>query len=197
MPDSVLAASKAKPFTGGPSFTIRNRIYRLCWCVTWILFARWTPVPAHAWRRWLLRLFGARIESSAAVYPTARIWSPANLQVGEFACIGPGVTVYSMAKTTFGPYAVASQGAHICCGTHDIEDEHFQLTAFPITIGARAWIAADAFVGPGVNVGDGAILGARGCAFKDLEPWTVYVGNPARPIKLRNIRFVDCSASQA
>jgi putative colanic acid biosynthesis acetyltransferase WcaF len=96
-----------------------------------------------------------------------------------------------MAEITFAPYSLASQGAHICAGTHDIEDVHFQLRARPIVIGYRAWIAAEAFVGPGVTVGDGAVLGARGCAFKDLDPWTVYVGNPARALKRRKVRFAD------
>jgi putative colanic acid biosynthesis acetyltransferase WcaF len=94
-----------------------------------------------------------------------------------------------MAKITFAPYSLASQGAHICAGTHDIEDVHFQLRAYPIVVGYRAWIAAEAFVGPGVTVGEGAVLGARGCAFRDLSPWTVYAGNPARAIKPRKIRF--------
>ena len=143
----------------------------------------------HGWRRRLLRLFGARIAATANIYPTARIWSPRNLEIGEFSCIGPDVTIYSMAKITLAPYSLASQGAHLCAGTHDIEDVHFQLQARPIVIGFRAWIAAEAFVGPGVTVGEGAVLGARGCAFRDLDPWTVYAGNPAQVIKLRRIRF--------
>jgi putative colanic acid biosynthesis acetyltransferase WcaF len=95
------------------------------------------------------------------------------------------VTVYNMAKITLSDRALVSQGAHLCAGTHDIEDEHFQLKTRPITLGSRAWIAAEAFVGPGVSIGDGAVLGARGCAFRDLEPWTVYAGNPARVLRPR------------
>jgi putative colanic acid biosynthesis acetyltransferase WcaF len=175
----------------GPSFTLSNRLYRVIWTSSWWLLASWTPPRLHGWRRLLLRLFGANVAATALVYPSARIWSPANLELGQFACIGPGVTVYSMAKITFAPYSLASQGAHICAGTHDIEDVRFQLKARAIVIGYRAWIAAEAFVGPGVTVGDGAVLGARGCAFHDLEPWTVYVGNPARALKPRKIRFPD------
>jgi putative colanic acid biosynthesis acetyltransferase WcaF len=157
--------------------------------VIWLLLARWTPPQFHAWRRVLLRLFGAKISPNAYIYPSARIWSPANLEVGAYACIGRDVTVYSMAKIALAPYSLASQGAHICAGTHDIEDVHFQLQARPIVIGYRAWIAAEAFVGPGVTIGEGAVLGARGCAFSDLEPWTVYIGNPARAVKPRQVRF--------
>jgi putative colanic acid biosynthesis acetyltransferase WcaF len=187
----ILEAGKSEPWRGGASFTLRNRLYRFAWAAAWRLLASWTPPRLIGWRRLLLRWFGAKIAPTANIYASARIWSPANLEVDDFACIGPGVTVYSMAEITFAPYSLASQGAHICAGTHDIEDVHFQLRARPIVIGYRAWIAAEAFVGPGVTVGDGAVLGARGCAFKDLDPWTVYVGNPARALKRRKVRFAD------
>ena len=68
----------------------------------------------------------------------------------------------------------------------DIDNAHFQLRALPIAIGSRVWIAAEAFIGPGVTVNEGAVLGARGCAFRDLAAWTVYVGNPAREIRVRS-----------
>jgi putative colanic acid biosynthesis acetyltransferase WcaF len=194
MADDILDANKINTWESGASFTLRNRSYRLVWLMTWKLLASWTPPLMHPWRRWLLRRFGAKIAPTAGIYPSAQIWSPANLVVGEFAFIGPDVKVYSMAKVTFAAYSLASQGAHICAGTHDIEDVNFQLKAMPISIGFRAWIAAEAFVGPGVQVGDGAVLGARSCAFDDLHPWTVYVGNPARPLKKRLVRFPQSGA---
>jgi putative colanic acid biosynthesis acetyltransferase WcaF len=92
-----------------------------------------------------------------------------------------------MAPVRLGRYVVVSQRAHLCAGSHRVDDEYFQLIAKPITIKDNAWIAAEAFVGPGVTVGEGAVLGARGVAFEDLNPWTVYVGNPAavkRPRKM-------------
>jgi putative colanic acid biosynthesis acetyltransferase WcaF len=101
------------------------------------------------------------------------------------------VTVYNVAKVTLWDYAIVSQGANLCTAGHDIEDRHFQTVARPISIGRRAWVAGEAFVGPGVIVGEGAVLGARGCAFRDLDPWTVYVGNPARALKPRRLRFPD------
>jgi putative colanic acid biosynthesis acetyltransferase WcaF len=142
----------------------------------------------RGWRRFLLNLFGANISSTAGVYSSAKIWSPANLTMHDHSYIGPDVKVYCMAKITFDRYALASQGAHLCAGTHDIYDADFPLYAKPILLGPRAWVAAEAFVGPGVTVGEGAVLGARGCAFRDLDAWTVYAGNPAREIKKRKFR---------
>jgi putative colanic acid biosynthesis acetyltransferase WcaF len=176
---------------GGVSFPLSNRLYRLTFSITWVLLARWTPPPMRRWRLWLLRRFGATMSPTANVYGSARIWSPANLVVDDYATIGPRATVYSMGAIHLGAYAIISQGAHLCAGTHDIEDAGFQLRASAIAIGARAWVAAEAFVGPGVTVGEGAVLGARGCAMRDLEAWTVYTGNPACALRARRIRFDD------
>lgn len=188
MSKEILNAAIHDTWEGGASFSLSNRLFRLAWMASWFLLASWTPGPMHGWRRFVLRLFGTKIASTAGVYGSARIWNPANLEVGHAAFIGPGVTVYNMARITFGPYALASQGAYLCTGTHDIEDPNFQLVAKPIVLSTRAWVAAQAFVGPGVTLGEGAVLGARACAFRDLDPWMVYAGNPARPIKPRRVR---------
>jgi putative colanic acid biosynthesis acetyltransferase WcaF len=182
---SILDAARYRPSDGGPSFSFGHRTYRALWAVAWFLLASWTPPFFNPWRRLLLRAFGARIAATARIHGSARIWYPANLEMGEQSCLGPDVDCYSMARITLKAYALASQGAHLCAGTHDIDDPHFQLCAAPITIGRRAWVAAGAFVGPGVRIGDGAVLGARGVAFKDLKAWTVYAGNPAREIRQR------------
>lgn len=188
-PERPLDAQAARPWDGGPSFSLGNRLYRAVWTGTWALLASWTPAPFKGWRRFLLKLFGARLERGANIYASARIWSPRNLQMGEFAAVGPRANIYSMAPIVIGSHAIISQGAHLCAGTHDVDDPHFQLRAKPIKIGARAWIAAEAFVGPGVTVGEGTVLGARACAMRSLEPWSVYSGNPAVRLRERRVRF--------
>ncbi len=184
----VLTGDSVRSLEGGPSFSLANRIYRLLFGVTWTVLAAWTPPPLHGWRNFILRVFGARIGHRAHIYRSVRIWSPANLVVGDHVGIGPGATIYAMGPIVIGDYAVISQGAHICAGTHDVGDAHFQLQARPVHIGARAWIAAEAFVGPGVTIGEGAVLGARAVAMRDLEPWTIYSGNPAQAIRARVLR---------
>ena len=185
---TIRDASNGRALTGGPTFSLGNRAYRLAWIISWGLLARWTPRPLWGWRRFLLRAFGAKLSSRSLVYGSARIWSPANLSMGDGSAIGPRVKIYSMGMISIGDGALVSQDAHLCAGTHDPEHPQFQLEARPIAIGARAWIAAEAFVGPGVTVGDGAVLGARGVAMRNLEPWVIYSGNPAQPIRPRRIR---------
>lgn len=170
---------------GGATFALRHRLLRAGWRTAWLLFARWTPPPLHAWRCWLLNRCGADLAPSARVYPDVIIWWPPHLTMKPHASLGPGVTCYNVAPVDVGTFAVVSQGAHLCAGTHDCDDPNFPLRAKPISIGAHAWIAAEAFVGPGVTVGDGAVLGARAVAMRDLHPRTIYAGNPAAPIRLR------------
>ena len=116
---------------------------------------------------------------------SAQIWYPPLLEIGKGVLIAEKVRCYNQAKVTVGNYALISQGAYLCAGGHDIDDQNFQLIAKPITIGERAWIAAEAFIGPGVNVCEGAVLGARSCTFSDLGKDKVYIGNPARAIRDR------------
>ncbi len=182
---TLLDASKSKPLEGGPSFSLKHRLFRATWIVVWKLLAAWTPPPLHRWRVLLLRAFGARIHPSAHVYGSARIWYPPNLTMGEYSCLGREVNCYCLAPIRLDRNAVTSQGVHLCAGTHDLEDPDFQLVVKPIVIGANAWVAAEAFIGPGVTIGEGAVIGARAVLFKDAEPGGVYVGNPAQLIKRR------------
>jgi putative colanic acid biosynthesis acetyltransferase WcaF len=137
------------------------------------------------WRNFLLRLFGARMDKTASVYGSATVWYPPNLEMSRFATIGPGVTCYNMDRITIGEYAVVSQRAHLCAGTHDFDRPGFQLYTRPIAIGDHAWVAAEAFVGPGVTVGEGAVVGARAVVTRSVAPWTVNAGNPARELRQR------------
>jgi putative colanic acid biosynthesis acetyltransferase WcaF len=183
-PASALASAPA-PYLGGATFALRYRLLRLIWSLCWTLLASWTPAPFQPIRSLLLRSFGARIHSTAVVRGSARIWWPANLSMGEHASIGPGVICYNVAPVVLEDYAIVSQRAHLCTASHDIDDPAFPLTSRAIVIGCRAWIASEAFVGPGVKVADGAVLGARAVATRDLDEWKVYAGNPARPIRER------------
>jgi len=170
------------------SFSAANRAKRALWSVVYALLFRPSPRPMHAWRSMLLRAFGASIGRDCHVYPGVAIWAPWNLDFEDLVAIGDGAILYSMGRIKVGERTVISQGAHLCAGTHDYEDPSFQLVVRPITIGRKAWICADAFVGPGVTIGDGAVLGARGVAMKNLPPWSVWSGNPAVCIKQRSVQ---------
>ena len=166
-------------------FTLKNRVLRALWGVVWVLLFRPSPRPFHSWRRLLLKLFGADIGPGCHIYPGARIWAPWNLSMAERSSLADGVNCYTMAQISLGKEAIVSQGVHLCTGTHDYTTKQFQLYAEPISIGAHAWIAADAFVMPGITIGEGAVIGARAVVCEDMPEWMVCAGHPCKPRKER------------
>lgn len=172
----------------GPSFSWRNRFARALWNgVSFFLF-RLSPRPFHAWRSTLLRCFGAQVGRNCHIYPAAKIWAPWNLLCGNEAGIADGAILYNQAKIQLGDRVVISQGAHLCTGTHRYTSPNFELVAQPIVVGANAWLCAEAFVHPGVKIGDGAVIGARAVVTKDMPAWTVCAGHPCIPIKPRQMQ---------
>lgn len=169
---------------------MRNKLARVMWGIVWTLLYRPSPRPLHAWRCFLLRLFGAKVGKAAHPYPKSKIWAPWNLQLDDHACLSDDVDCYCVGKIHIGQSATISQYSYLCSATHDFTDRTFPLVTAPIAIGAGAWICADVFVGPGVTVGEGAVVGARSSVYKDVEPWVVVAGNPARVIKRRVLKPV-------
>lgn len=165
---------------------------RILWSCVQPLF-RFSPRPCFGWRRFLLRCFGANIGRQVHIYRTVMISIPWNLEVEDYAAIGDHAFIYNLGHISIGARATISHRAHLCAGTHDYTKADFPLLRPPIRIREQAWVCADAFVGPGVTVGAGAIVAARAVAIKDVAPWTIVAGNPARVIKerLANERRTD------
>lgn len=168
-----------------PTTSLRNRLARLLWGCVWFMLCRFSPRPFHAWRAFILRIFGAKLGKEVKVYPKVDIWAPWNLVMDDQSSMGNGVTCYTMAKIHLGKKVVVSQGAHLCSGTHDFTTKNFQLCAYPIVINDNAWVCAEAFIGPGVTIGEGSVVGARAVVTKDIPPWVVCAGNPAKVLKER------------
>ena len=164
------------------------KIKRILWAVVYRLLFRCSPNPMRKWRVFILRCFGAKVSFLARVSPTAVITFPWNLEMDDYATLGSDAICYSIAPVYIGRMATVSQYAYLCSASHDYEDRNFTLFAKSIRIEAQAWVCADAMVGPGVVVGEGAVLGAKSMTFKDLSPWKVHVGTPAIAIKDREIK---------
>ena len=165
--------------------SLANKLARSVWQVVWLLIYRPTPRQFHPWRCLLLRLFGAKLGRAVHPYPSARIWAPWNLEMGDYACLSEGVDCYCVAPIRIGAHTTVSQYSFLCTASHDYTRADMPLVTAPITIGERAWITADVFVGPGVTIGDGAVVTARSSVFADIPPWVVARGNPAVPVKAR------------
>ena len=170
--------------------SLNNKVLRVIWNVVWLIFFRPSPKPLHGWRRFLLRIFGAKIGKDVHPYPSAKIWAPWNLEMDEGSCLADHTDCYCVSKIKIGKRSTVSQYSYLCGATHDYEHPLLPLVSAPIIIGDQVWITADVFVAPGVTIGDGAVVGARSSVFSDVEPWSVVAGNPAKFIKRREIKQI-------
>lgn len=159
-------------------------LWGICRLTAWQLC--WHRV--YPLRPLVLKLFGADVDLRNEIHRSARIELPWNLTVGQYSVIGPRVSLYNLGKLRIGSNSVISQDAYICGGSHDYTVPGMPLRRLDVVIGDNVWICAGAFIGPGVTIGDGAVVGARAVVTKDIPPWTVVAGNPAKPIKRREMK---------
>ena len=165
-------------------YTTTNRIKRMLWSICWTVLAR--PFPkslANTWKVFILRCFGAKIAKNAYVYSSANIFMPWNLIMEENSCLASGVDCYNAAPVIIKKYATVSQRAYLCTASHNISSSKHEQTEKPSIRESRAWVAAEAFVGPGVTIGDNTIIGAGSVVTKDIPSNVIAVGNPCKVIK--------------
>lgn len=184
-PDSAAAAATGPVVPDASPYSEREKVGRLLWAIAQATLFRLSFHNWYGWRRWLLGRFGASLHPTVRLRRTVTIECPWNLTIGEESAVGDRAILYCLGRVRLGTRVTISQGAHLCAGSHDYNSRRMPLLRPPIVIGDDVWIATEAFVGPQVTVGDGAILGARAAAFRDLAPWTIYLGNPAQPVKIR------------
>jgi len=170
------------------SFSRKNQLARVLWHVAYGLLFRFSPRFLHAWRRWLLRCFGAKVGRGVRTFPNIKVWAPWNLQLGDYASIGDGVDCYSVGRLVLGDYATVSQYSVLCTATHDYAYLHCPLRVSDIYIQSYAWVCAQSFIMPGVTVGEGTVVGARSTVLRSLPAWKVAVGTPCRVISPRRVR---------
>jgi putative colanic acid biosynthesis acetyltransferase WcaF len=170
------------------SATRSTKFKRLLWAGVEATLFRLSFHTMNRWRCFLLRASGAKVGSQCIIRRTVRVYYPWQVSIGDLCIIGDSVSLYSLGTITIGDRAMISQEAYLCAGTHDHTDPTLPLITPPVVVGKDAWICARAFIGPGVTVGEGAIVAACGVAVKDVPPWTIVGGNPAKTIRTREIR---------
>ena len=175
-------------FSLPPQFRGRSAVVvQLWWLVEATLFA-WSPQFMYGWRRFLLRLFGAKIGRKVLVRPTVRITYPWKVTIGDFSWIGDFVELYTLGEIHVGDNAVISQRSYLCTGSHDFSTPTFDIYQKPIHVGNQAWVATDVYIAPGVTIGDAAVIGARSTVFTDMPAGMICYGSPAQPVKPREMK---------
>lgn len=167
-------------------YSKKQKLRRLVFQAVWTILVR--PFPRATMRRWnnfILRLFGAKVAKSAFVYSSAKIFMPENLIIDDRACLAGNTIVENAAIVHLMEHSIVSQYSYLCTASHDIRHPDFPQFSKPITIGKNAWVTARCFIGPGVTIGDDAVIGAASAVFKDVAGNAVVGGNPAVYIKER------------
>lgn len=196
-PEPAAASAAARPIfqrldRSAPSpYSRKEYAGRFTWEVVRLLLFRPSPRRAFRWRAMLLRWFGARIGKPLYVRPTCRVVYPWLLETGDWVQLGDDVVVYNLGPVRIGTHTTVSQGTYLCAGSHDYTQPDLPLTRPPITLGNGVWVAAQAFIGPGVTVGDNSVVGARAVVTRDVPPGVVVGGNPARVIKPRPMKSAE------
>ncbi|KXX72553.1 transferase [Flammeovirga sp. SJP92] len=171
------------------SFSLGNKISRLVWSIVYLcLFRPFSSRLFKYWRVFILKIFKADIQWSSHVYSSVKIWAPWNLKLGKYSTLGPFVDCYNQGKIEIGDNTVISQKSYMCASSHDISDPLNNLILKPIKIKDQVWIAANSFIGPGITIGTGAVVGATSSVFSNIEEWSVVRGNPAQFVKKRILR---------
>lgn len=167
--------------------SLENKILRALWNMTRVLLFR--PFGTKLFRPWriaLLKVFGASVAWDAEVYASARIWAPWLLTMERGSCLGPHTIVYNQARVTLCQDACLSQYAYLCTAGHEpstLNNAAKGLVVAPVTLLRGAWVGTQAYINMGVTVGEGAVVAARACVTRDVEPFTIVGGNPAVVIR--------------
>lgn len=160
------------------NFRGENAIVVQIWRTIYVLFYRTSPQIMYGWRRFLLRLFGAKIGKKVLLRPSSQITFPWKLEIGDFSWIGDNVVLYNLEQISIGKNSIISQKSYVCTGSHIVDSISFEIYAKPISIGNSCWIATDVFIAPGVKLVDEVIIGARSSVYKDILEKGIYKGNP-------------------
>jgi putative colanic acid biosynthesis acetyltransferase WcaF len=166
----------------------RDKIRRLLWSMVQNTLYRYSFHTWSGWRAFLLRCFGAKIGRQCTIRRTSRVYYPWLLEMGDLACLGDEANAYNLGKITIEERATISQEAYLCAGTHDFSKMDLPLITKPIIIGKDVWVCARAFVGPGVTIGEGAVVGACAVVMRDVAPWKIVAGNRATVVGERRLQ---------
>ncbi len=175
--------SLPKGFRGRPGFVVQ------CWWIAQTILFKASPQFMYAWRRFLLRCFGANIGKGVKIRPSVHIQFPWKISIDDYSWIGDNVVLYSLGEITIGKNVVVSQESYLCTGSHKYTDIDFSIYSLPIIIEDSCWLATDVFVSPGVIIRNGTVVGARSSVFHSLPAGKICFGNPAVVVKNRPLPF--------
>lgn len=168
---------------------LRNHIYGCRNGFRWWLTTSLIPnVPSQHFKNWCLRRLGVTMTSNVKFYSGFTVRNPKGLTIEDGVSIGPKVLLDARCGLTIRKNAVIAYDAIIWSLNHDYNDEHFCGKGAPVEIGAYAWVCSRSIILPGIKIGEGAVVASGAIVTKDVEPWTIVGGIPAKIIGKRELK---------
>jgi len=167
------------------TFRGRSKFFVQFWWIVQATLFSTSPQVFFGWRRYLLRLFGAKIGKNVAIRSSVKITYPWKVMIGDNSWVGDDCVFYSLGEIKIGSNVAIAHKVYLNTGGHDYQKTTFDIFSKPIIIEDECWITNDVYIAPGVTIGKGTIVGARSTVLKDLLPGKICVGTPARAIKSR------------
>lgn len=166
-------------------FRGKGKIYiQLWWAIQATLF-RCSPKFMYGFRNFLLKIFGAKVGKGVLIRPSVSITYPWKLTIGDYSWVGDDSIIYNLGQINIGSDVAIAHRVFLCTGLHKIDKVTFDIGQKPILIGNEVWLTSDVFVGPGVTIGRGSIIGARSSVFTNMPEGMICLGTPAKPVKPR------------
>lgn len=170
-----------------PGFRGKGSVRVQLWWIVQATLFRFSPKFMYGFRRFLLRAFGAQIGRCVLIRSTATVTYPWKLRIGDYSWLGDDTVVYNLAQVDIGANVAIAHRVYLCTGSHSITSMTFDIAGRSIVIENEVWLADDVFVGPGISIGRGAVIGARSSVFKDMPEGMVCYGYPCSPKKRRAV----------
>jgi putative colanic acid biosynthesis acetyltransferase WcaF len=165
----------------------RSLITRILWYFVNALFLQSALNPSSLLKIFFLKIFGAKIGNGVILKPSINVKYPWNLEIGDYSWVGEKTWLDSLGKIRIGNNCCISQGTYFCSGNLDWTDTSFGLIVKSITLEDGVWVGARVTVLPGVTIKENSFIAAGSVLSKDTEPYMIYVGNPALPVRKRVI----------
>lgn len=171
---------------------IKRHIHGFKGGLGWLMTNSILPhIPSQTIRNWGLRMMGVKMSKSVKFYSGFSVRNPKGLIIEDGVNIGPKVLLDARCGLTIHKSAVIAYDAIIWSLNHDYNDIHFCGKGAPVEIGAYAWICSRSIILPGIKVGEGAVVASGAIVTKDVEPYAIVGGIPAKVIGKRDEKKFD------
>jgi len=176
---------------------IKNRFFNIFLEFEVFLLHLVSNLPSHFMRCFFYRLAGIKIGKGSTIHMGARFYDPRNIEIGQDSIIGEGVVLDGRDKLIIGNHVDIASEVMIYNSEHDINDPHFLAKKSSVFIDDYVFIGPRAIILPGVKIGKGAIVAASAVVTKDVPPFAIVGGVPAKIIGERRIKNLSYKLGRA